>query len=447
MRKNIITITLLFVSAVLTIAQDMNIDVSLRRPVPIALAVWRLDPSVVTIRLTAQRDINNFVLAFEVRNNTTGQSARTRNEHPCMPVFSMRRGETRIINGPALICNNAIDASDELQRSIANAGAIPEGDYSFCVRVLESDRRTQLTTTGRDCDYFNVVWFEQPQLIRPIDPTIAENCQNAIIFNWVGVTPVPIGIVPQYRLRIVGVVEGQEPRVALEAGTPSEVVFDQVIPTTSYTLPPNYPQLVDLANRASPRITRFAWQVQALDDRRVFIPTRGNTQGKSDIGVFTANCTRPSSADCMSPMTLSAFFPSANDTIPWMPPHLIVQWGPYCPQVKEFNYTLDVTEVGAGALPSNSRTLNWRSGIIEAQGLRGQPNAEERARLLITNWRNDAGGVASMNSQWRRGSSYEWRVSASITREESGSDRIRSVSTPTNRFAFGLRMPNNPEPS
>lgn len=429
-------------------AQDASVTVSVRRPLPLALSVWRTDPTVVRVQITALRDLPEFIIAFEVRNTTTGQSARSRNEHTCMPLFNMRMGETRIIDGTALICNNAVDASEELQRSLIAAGSLPEGDYTFCVELRDShNRSTVLASSGHLCEDFNITWFEAPQVILPHN-TFDLSCTSAINFSWSGVTPLPVGLMPQYRLRVVGVIEGQEPRTALEAATASEIIVDEYLPTTNYTLLPNNPRLLDLANRRAPRIIQFAWQVQALDERRNPLPTRGGSFGKSDIGLFGVSCSsEPPTPSCTQPLSLNAFFPAEGDTLPWLPPHLIVQWAPYCSTLRSMDYTLSVTEISGSTLPENSRLLRWSAGPIESQSLSGVENAQERSQLIITNWRSGSGGIPALNAQLRRGSSYRWSVQANFERLESGRMRSYSANTTPRSYTPGLRMPQNPNPA
>lgn len=444
---------LVVLTALRLLAQPVSIVVTLREPVPLSLATWRTDPSVVQVQLISPVDRNDVVLGIEIENTTTGQRAQTNNSDSRMPRFNLRAGVPLNLNGPQIIDQRTFSADPELQRSVVAAGAIPEGSYRFCVRVLASDRVTELSSTGAGCRNFTVLWSDPPVLNSPLmrsesDPPEV-NCTFANNFNWQGITPVPAGASILYRLKIVGVLEGQEPRTALEAGTPSEVVLDEVVFTTTYTLPPNHARLLELASRRSPLITRFAWQVQALDGSRNPYPTRGGTMGKSDIGIFRASCQGSggaTTASCTNPMTLRAFFPASGDTLPWLPPHLIVQWGPYCDDVHRMDYTLTVRETGGASLPANSRTLRWSDNPITNQGLTGQPRAQERAQLIITNWRSNSGDNPPLNTQLRRGPGYEWTVDATFDRTESGRSREYRLSTTRATFALGLKLPVRPFP-
>ncbi|GIV55735.1 MAG: hypothetical protein KatS3mg040_0503 [Candidatus Kapaibacterium sp.] len=438
-----------FAFAISAGAQPMSITVLVRTPAPSQLDEWRRDPTVVRVVLTnSSGSSQEVVLGIVLTNTTTGQTVRTNNSHPCMPTFRLAPGEVRTIVGPDLICENALEIDAALRTSVLTAGAIPEGDYQFCVTVLRADdRRTELVTTGLRCATTRVIWPEPPVLIRPLSRDPAQRCDQAILLQWQPLTPPPADGMVEYRVRVVGIFEGQLPRQALESATRTETVVDERTSATSYTIAPNNPVLVDLAQRRSPRCTGLAWQVEALDSRGNPIATRGGTRGKSDIGTFSIECPGSTTASsCSAPMTLVAYYPHPGDTIPWFPPHLIVQWGPYCDDVIRMEYTVRVTTEGT-PLGTNNRTLNWPRGPIEGQDLRGYSNAAERARLIIVNQWDAAGGRVSWNDRFRRGASYTWSVDATLTRREGRNEPVYSLTSGAHTFNLGLRMPSDPSPA
>jgi hypothetical protein len=430
-------------------SQPFTVSVLVRNPAPTSLETWRTDPTIVRVMLTntgtTARDV---VLDIVLTNRTTGQTVSTNNSHPCMPVFRLAGGETRMLDGPDLICENALVIDPAIRNSIITAGAIPEGDYEFCVSVLDAvDRRTELATTGARCATSRIVWPEPPVLVRPLSSDPAQRCDAAIQLQWQPLTPVPPGGV-QYRVRVVGMFEGQLPRQALEAATRTETVADEVVATTTYIIAPNNAVLLDLVQRRSPRLVGLAWQVEAQDPSGRPIATRGGTRGKSDIGTFTVECPDAGSvASCSGTMTLQGYYPVASDTIPWVPPLLVVQWGPYCDDVLRMQYTLTLTDGATGGSYTNSRTLSWPRGPIEGQGLSGQPNAHERARLIIVNQWDDRGAFVEWNRQLRRGATYRWSVAATFTRREGRDERTYTPTSAEQRFNLGLRMPTEPSPA
>ena len=441
-------VVLVFAISIAAQPPSFNVLVTVRNPAPSQLDEWRRDPTVVRVTLiNLSGSPQEVVLGIVLTNTTTGQTARTNNSHPCMPVIRIGAGETRILNGPDLICENALEIDAAIRTSVLTAGAIPEGDYEFCVTVLRADdRRTELATTGLRCATSRVVWPEPPVLIRPLSRDPAQRCDQAILLQWQPLVPAPPEGV-EYRVRAVGMFEGQLPRQALESATRSETVVDERTRATSYTIAPNNPVLLDLVQRRSPRCTGIAWQVEALDSRGNPIATRGGTRGKSDIGTFSIECPGSTiAASCSAPMILRAYYPRSGDTIPWLPPHLIVQWGPYCADVIRAEYTVDVSSSDA-ELGTNRRTLEWPRGPIEGQGLTGYSNAEDRARLLITNQWSGTGSRVEWNDRFRRGTTYRWRVDATLTRREGRDERLYSLTTGQNTFTLGLRMPSEPSPA
>lgn len=433
-----------------TYSQSPIVTVNIRRPVPIQLATWRTDPTVVQLSITSATTISNFRIGFSISNLTTGDTAGTDDNHPCLPRFTVTAGVPLIINGTQLICNESVRRSPSLDRSVLASNAIPEGDYSFCVRLI-ADNNTSISATGRLCDFFTVVWAEPPQLVFPVSITDLQ-ATSSVNFNWLPSAPLPTELVGRvrYRIRVVGVVERQEPRAALDAMSPTEVVLNEIVPITTRVVEPNFRAFVDLINRRSPRITQFAWQVQALDLSGNPIPTRGGTQGKSEIGLFNFEGRTTSEGgpgiNCNDAITINNNYPSANDTIPWLPPHLIMQWGPYCPSVRSVNYTLNLRDITSGASYTNVRSLNWARGIMEAQGISGVADSITRARLLITNLSDESSRVPTFNSQLRRGNTYEWNVNATFVRNESGTNRSYNPASSATRFNLGLRMPQSPAP-
>jgi hypothetical protein len=280
--------------ATVTYAQpELSITVRLRNPAPYALEQWRSDPTIVQVIVSNPTSSpKRFVLDLSLQNQNTRQEAQTNEMHPCMPVFELAPGQTRTLNGPELICEASLVYDATIRTQLITTGAIPEGEYRFCVRALDADNRSrELTSSGTLCASTQVQWYDPPAIVRPVARDRGLRCDQAIVLNWQPPTPVPAPGSVVYRVRVVGMFEGQLPRQALEAATPSETVVDAEVSTTSYTIGANDPVILDLLRRPAPRCIGFAWQVQALQaTTRQPFPTRGGTQGKSTIETFTVEC-------------------------------------------------------------------------------------------------------------------------------------------------------------
>jgi hypothetical protein len=438
-------------AVVLHAQPELSITVMVRNPAPYALEQWRSDPTIVQVTVSNPTSSSKrFVLDLYLQNQNTRQEVQTNEMHPCMPVFELAPGQTRTLNGPELICEPSLVYDATIRTQLTTTGAIPEGEYRFCVRALDADSRSrELTSSGALCASTQVQWYDPPAIVRPVARDGGLRCDQAIVLNWQPPIPVPAPGSVVYRVRVVGMFEGQLPRQALEAATRSETVVDAEVSTTSYTIGANDPVMLDLLRRAAPRCIGFAWQVQALQaTTRQPFPTRGGTQGKSTIETFTVECpgsTANEGASCSGAMSLRCYYPLDGDTIPWIPPHLIVQWSPYCDDVIGFTFELNVT--GPGVTGTNRRTLNWPRGPIEGQSLRGFPRASERAQLHIVNWQTEAGTTPAFNNDFRLGETYRWSVNGTLVRRESGRDVSYPVSTPVATVNLGLRLPRNPSPA
>jgi hypothetical protein len=264
-----------------------------RNPAPYALEQWRSDPTIVQVIVSNPTSSpKRFVLDLYLQNQNTRQEAQTNEMHPCMPVFELAPGQTRTLNGPELICEASLVYDATIRTQLITTGAIPEGEYRFCVRALDADNRSrELTSSGTLCASTQVQWYDPPAIVRPVARDRGLRCDQAIVLNWQPPIPVPAPGSVVYRVRVVGMFEGQLPRQALEAATPSETVVDAEVSTTSYTIGANDPVILDLLRRPAPRCIGFAWQVQALQaTTRQPFPTRGGTQGKSTIETFTVEC-------------------------------------------------------------------------------------------------------------------------------------------------------------
>jgi hypothetical protein len=267
--------------------------VRLRNPAPYALEQWRSDPTIVQVIVSNPTSSpKRFVLDLYLQNQNTRQEAQTNEMHPCMPVFELAPGQTRTLNGPELICEASLVYDPTIRTQLITTGAIPEGEYRFCVRALDADNRSrELTSSGTLCASTQVQWYDPPAIVRPVARDRGLRCDQAIVLNWQPPIPVPAPGSVVYRVRVVGMFEGQLPRQALEAATRSETVVDAEVSTTSYTIGANDPVILDLLRRPAPRCIGFAWQVQALQaTTRQPFPTRGGTQGKSTIETFTVEC-------------------------------------------------------------------------------------------------------------------------------------------------------------
>lgn len=436
---------LLLCCAAVAASAQFRIAINLRNPPPAEIATWRDDPGVATVVIEAlDRDYDMVYLGIEIINVMDNNVyARSRMEPSMRSLMGVRRNIPITLSGSQIIETRNIDYPSTLETRIATTGILPEGQYLFCVRLYDRSFR-ELTGAGtNNCQPFSIVLPTALQLRLPLaDAAIQHTVPN--VFSW---TPVTMRAdVPQYRLVIAPVFEGQVALNVLQSAFDrvSPTVVDVTVPTTEYLLQPFHPVLLQMVQRRAPRVTGFAWQVQALGMNGRPIALRGSAQGKSDYRMFTLQDDAVAAPDCRGPMTLENIFPAAGDTVPWLAPHCIVEWGPFCDGVRSMDYTLSI-QPPSGAPVTNQRLLRWDAGVLESQGIQASaPLATLRARRIVTNWRDNAGGTPALNARLRRGETYRWSVDATFDRGANG--RQQRTTTPTS-FTVGLRTPQEPSPA
>lgn len=210
---------------------------------------------------------NNAVL-FRTKNDLT----RPFNAPPRIP---------QTLTAPQILPANSFEYDASVQTALIRTNTLPEGAYRLCVRVIDE----RGTTLGMEqCRTFNVVIPDPPSLISPVNGDSVRRIAPSIPvmpqFQWTQVFA-RFGQQSKYKLRVVPVFEGQQPRQALE-GNP--VLLEKIVQTSSYQVLPSDPQFSNYPNAKG-----FAWQVQAIDPNDVSIAnvrSVGRNEGKSEIFTF-----------------------------------------------------------------------------------------------------------------------------------------------------------------
>lgn len=274
MRKAV-GVLLLVLSAVLS-AQPVQVQVILRSPAPGALPVWASDPTIVQLilRNTSSTLYDGAVVSFAIRRLPAGTVvARSKDFHPLQPRVNIPPNGTLVLNGPQIIHESAVRIEEESLRQQAQAtGQLPEGEYEFCVRVLDAQGR-EIGNTGAFCPRTVVMLPDPPMLIHPRqDSTLAAG--TLPMFIWAPVTGSPVPVT--YTLHVVPLFPGQALQDALDRNTPVLNVSGLQAPLYQYVP-------TDIPFAAFPQAVGFVWQVSALDANGR--PAARNN-GKSEIFRF-----------------------------------------------------------------------------------------------------------------------------------------------------------------
>jgi hypothetical protein len=240
-------------------------------------------PQPFTISATVRNLDNNSTLF-----RTTGQTRQFQTSAVPRPLFA-----TDIF--PA----GSFDYDRSVAEAVIRSGMIPEGQYELCVSALAPTGQTLAT----QCRQFLVVIPDPPSLIAPANGdtlaragtgiTAIANAPNPPLlpmFQW---TPVIAGAArqPRYRLRVVPLFDGQQPRQALE-GNP--VLVDKIVVGSNYQWLPSDPMFSNY-----PSAKGFAWQVQSVESgTSITAPTNvtpsigaglrtiARNEGRSEMFVF-----------------------------------------------------------------------------------------------------------------------------------------------------------------
>jgi hypothetical protein len=213
-------------------------------------------------------NLDNNAVLFRTKNDLT----RPFNAPPRVP---------QTLTAPQILPANSFEYDASVQTALIRTNTLPEGAYRLCVRVIDE---RGATLGFEQCRTFNVIIPDPPSLISPANGDSVRRVAPSVPvlpqFQW---TPVfaRFGQQSKYKLRVVPVFEGQQPRQALE-GNP--VLFEKIVPTSSYQWLPSDAQFSNYPNAKG-----FVWQVQAIDPSDVSIANVravGRNEGKSEMFTF-----------------------------------------------------------------------------------------------------------------------------------------------------------------
>jgi hypothetical protein len=442
------------------LAQTVTVQtIFLRDPVPADLGSWRNDPNIAQIIISSTQALPEAYIGIEIFRNGATDAVAYSKLNDRLQSFPIQANIPRTINQLEIQRSSDFKIDETLQNKAAATNMLPEGSYTFCVTVYRRDQNrafipiTNANQQQRSCTPFRITIPNQVQLIFPQNLSRLTAPTSPTNFTWTPVS-VPNGVA-NYRLVVVAIFQNQVEQTILSDvfSRMSPVREQHVLLDEIVTLPNKtsmfYPTVLQLINRI-PCVSRFAWQVQLLDQNNRPIATRGASDGRSEIWTFLFNEQQGDcgSVACTGNMQITPYYPMPNDTIPWIAPPIAIRWGAFCSTMLGFNYSLKINS-SSGLLGENSRDLNWggtNGSIFAAQGIASASNREERAQILITNWLNSAGAASvPINDQLRRGEQYSWTVNGTLRRGTASNNQSFPVSTSGN-FNLGLRQPTMPSP-
>ncbi|MBI4535898.1 MAG: hypothetical protein HY708_06440 [Ignavibacteriae bacterium] len=262
-------------------AQQVTFQINVVSPMPGHLSEWQSNPSLITAIVVnnSPQALQNVGIAFTLRDLSNGALvARSRDQHPSLPRVTFPPGQSTF-QGPSLFNPSAVDVFEPYRGLATTIGSLPEGQYEFCVRLLDA-LGGQIAATGRLCANCTVLLPNPPSLISPQQN---DSLRAGLLptFVW---TPVQIASIPVfYTLRIAPLFAGQTDLTAIES---NPTLFTARIANTTYQYLPSDPPFT-----LYPDARAYVWRVQSTDERGIPI---GNNEGKSETNKFKV----PTTGDC-----------------------------------------------------------------------------------------------------------------------------------------------------
>ena len=252
----------------------VNVTLIIRQPAPPLLSTWEHDKTVVQMVLT-NPSVTSYVgahVSFTIRDVNKDQIVvRSLDNNPAIPKFILPAGGTSTRFAPDLITQSALSIDPSLNASLLTSNSFPEGDYEFCVALLDNKSDT-IAATGVLCKMFTVTIPDPPTLVLPADKDSITSTVPPT-FTW---TPVSLlGQIPGYRLVIAPIFNTQSATDAIGINTP---LVKKTIQTSSY-----FYELSNPAFTTAVGAVGFAWQVTAVDNNG--IPCARNN-GLSEVFSF-----------------------------------------------------------------------------------------------------------------------------------------------------------------
>jgi len=290
---------------------------------------WQNNPTIATLEVynnTQKPDV--VIINLDVFDDNGSLCLQGKSQR-----LLVNPGEPLLINTSGYTDWKTESMDENLRQQTNRTGMFPEGTYEATVTI----ENLWGTTLVQDVSaFFTIDHPEPPELIYPIDNE--EIFSEYPIFQWIPPN-IPAGINIVYTLRIVELMNGQTPDMALASNYPHFEDFNIV--DTNFEYPIDALPLE--ANKT------YAWQVQALDYQG---RAATKNEGRSIIGLFTT----PASFEGVLP-NLELIAPenntlltTSNPTFEWVEPLVNIEGLIY--------YTITVAEVMTGQSPEQAIISN-----------------------------------------------------------------------------------------
>lgn len=290
------------------------------------------------------------------------------------------------------------------KNDLVNAGRLPEGNYQFCVEVLDANRQVPLALPG--CYSATLIQNNPPQLIGPeCGATISAAGGQNIQFNWI---PMHDPSIPaQYEIKLVQVPNGMNPNDAINA-TSTPILDWFPVMGTSFTYGP--------AQLPLEMNTTYAFQVRVVDLMGL---TTFENQGKAPVCWFTYGFSTGGTIDLTAP---------ANETRVDHPDHVDFAWNGPSNAVagQQLKYHIKVVKLNEGEQlgnPTNAQTI-----IDRTTGVWYQDSTNIAPNIF--------GGSQTVQQELEAGERYAWQVYATTEGIKVATSPVWEFKAPPALYSF-----------
>jgi hypothetical protein len=381
---------------------------------------WQANPNRILVTV-----VNSGSIAYDYRFSGRAEFKEanvqivTKDDVPVRKL-TIQPGETQVLNGNDIniFDPNAATFTGADYMDYVRSGQLPEGGFELCLKAVNFDNVNQDLSDVNDpsrCKTVEIVYYDQPRSYTPTcEGTVEATSPQFVNFTWSQPTP-PLSSV-EYIFTMVEVEAGKDPYQAF-LSRPDPPFFETRISNFStYNYTPADPPLT--------RGTTYAWRVQAVD------PTGGavfKEDGYTPVCTFAFGTpdgtggggggTPPGGGGGGGSLdvALESVYPVDNDTIPFVPPHLIVKFSPFMNDLDAMDYILRVE--GGGQQFVTNRRIDFLGNVRTTQGWPDLPAFNEQAAHIVVNQEGapgEAPRAASWSDQLKQGVLYTWSVEATF---------------------------------
>ncbi len=384
----------------------LDVQVSIAPPYPIRLSDYTDFDSQVFIDVTnSSSESFDIILSGSVTNSERGIRIETDPNNLPGTCLTILPGFNRLTGGDLeeLFDPDHLKATGTTLDQIRADEALPEGNYSICIRAFDCRVRGKALSPPPDmmmgCFDFEVAYVDPPVVIAPVCGEVIPRDLTAVTFNWLFVPPVSGYGETRFRFRMVEIdPPGRNPFDVMNSATEPYLVDEGDIMSNSFNLFTDADVLLEPGKS-------YAYEIIAYDPTRE-IQYRNN--GTSEVCWFTYG------SGLGEDFSFEATYPRTGDYLPFNFFPFIVKFDPMRDDYMRYQGNMILKEHTGGSsrtIDRKSSDSNWRPDgplVWQRNNVFSDMTPEQAQHLPVykTNSETDI--------TFRRGSAYSWEFDGTM---------------------------------